>query len=263
MLEFIKTWMFPDRNFEEYQWADRILGTWGNKESIWWLHNQGMKITSNTLKGAIQGGHYDTAKWIIDLGIKPDSYTIDYIIGDDQFDWLIATIPSVISSECYDYAIKCSNISAIKKLVSLGIPLTIDGGFFPLDVAVVNCLIDLKINPNETQIRFMVLNRDPSLVYLLYEKGFFIPNDEYLIYLIGCYDPHNEHRSNNNILEIIIWAHSVGVIISVDQANKALDMGAIKLLDYFAKSGVRPCPKAKPSNSYITDYWFYRNNFYQ
>ena len=49
-----------------------------------------MKITSNTLKGAVQGGHYDTAKWIIDLGIKPDSDTIDYIIGDDQFDWLIA-----------------------------------------------------------------------------------------------------------------------------------------------------------------------------
>lgn len=139
MLEFIKNQLLPDRKFTKFQWMDRILGTWGNQETIWWLHNQGMKITSNTLKGTVQGGHYNIAKWIIDLGIKPDSDTIDCIIKDNQFDWLMAVIPSVISPECYNSAIKYKNTSAMEKLVSLNIPLTIE--YFPLDVAVVNCLI--------------------------------------------------------------------------------------------------------------------------
>lgn len=87
----------------------------------------------------------------------------------------------------------------------------------------------------------MVNNRDPSLIRLLYEKGFFIPDDDYLISLIGCYYPYTDSRYNNDILEIISWAHSIGIMISVYQANKAKEMGATKLSDYFATRGVFPC----------------------
>ena len=178
MLQFIKDTLFSRTDLREFQWLDRLAGTIGNIEVIKWLDTQGLKITSNTLRGAIEKDHYDIGGCIIRLGILPDRDTIRILVNSNLFDWFTSFHPWLISPDWYIYAIRQGKVSILEKLDTLGIPFIIeeeDLRIFPSDLAIVEWLIDHNIIPTSNQIEDLVRHGDLDLIDFLYLKGLFPP----------------------------------------------------------------------------------------